>query len=280
MTDDTRNQLDTVVEQARQAAGPALLEAVDGSEIAVFHTLDGVEIVDLGDDEYADRADRPRRKSGTTVVQDVASFVQYYGKHADTDSEVYANLDAGLITAVLDAHEINDPRWGCHRLILQLIATEPWKRWTSKDRRMMPQVEFAEFLEDNLTDLANDPVPAAEVLEVARTFQARTKVQFSSGIVQASGDIRLKYEETTDASGGARGELTVPHAFAVALAPFDDCDPYKVNARLRHRIEGGHLKLMFILDRPEDVIRDAVKTVVGQVEDACGITVMRGAPAA
>ncbi|MFC5187114.1 DUF2303 family protein [Actinomadura harenae] len=276
---ESRTENDAVVEQARQAAGPALLDTRTGGELAVFHTPEGLRIVDLDDEQYARRADRPRRKQGTTVVRDIASFAQFYAKHSDESSEVYADLDRGAITAVLDAHEPDEPRWAAHRLVLELTPTEAWARWASINRRLIPQVEFAEFLEDNLLDIAPDPVPAAQMLEIAQTFQARTRVAFSSGVVSASGDIRLKYEETTDASGGAKGDMAVPRVFALALAPFDDVDPYRIEARFRHRIEGGKLRLMAILDRPEDVIRDAVKTVVTKVEEATGAAIMRGRPA-
>ncbi|WP_067470111.1 DUF2303 family protein [Actinomadura macra] len=278
-TDDTRTENDAVIEQARQAAGPAVLETPDGGHLAVFHSRHGLEVIDPAADQYARRAAAPRRKQGTTIVRDVDSFAHYFEKHADDYSEVYVDLDTGVITAVLDAHAITAPRWGEHRLQLIMTPTEPWKRWTALNRRYLPQVEFAEFLEDNLPDIAPEPVPAARMLEIARTFQAKTRVNFSSGIVAASGDIRLRYEETTDASGGAKGDLDVPRAFAVGLAPFDDCDPYRVEARLRHRIQGSALTLAFILERPEDVIRDAVKTVVAKVEEATGARIMRGAPA-
>lgn len=278
-TDTTRTETDAVIEQARSAAGVELLNAVDGTEVAVFHTPTGIHSIDLGSDQYARRAAAPRRKLGTTTVRDVDSFAHYFEKHADDYSEVYVDLDKGVITAVLDAHAVTAARWGDHRLELVMTHTEPWKRWTRHDRAYLPQVDFAEFLEDNLPDIAPDPVPAAQMLEIARTFQARTRVNFSSGVVAASGDIRLRYEETTDASGGAKGDIAIPRAFAVALAPFDDTDPYKVEARLRHRISGNALNLAFILDRPEDVIRDAVKTVVAKVEDATGTRIMRGAPA-
>ncbi|MFC4912558.1 DUF2303 family protein [Actinomadura gamaensis] len=277
--DNPRTENDALVEQARQAAGPALLDTRAGGELAVFHTPAGLRVVDLDAEEYETRAERPRRKQGTTLVRDIASFAQFYAKHSDEASEVYADLDRGFITAVLDADEPDAPRWAGHRLVLELTPTEAWNRWSSINRRLIPQVEFAEFLEDNLLDIAPAPVPAAQMLEIAQTFQARTRVAFSSGVVSSSGDIRLKYEETTDASGGAKGDLAIPRTFALALSPFDDCDPYKIDARLRYRIEGGKLRLMAILDRPEDIIRDAVKTVVAKVEETTGAKVMRGRPA-
>ena len=50
------------------------------------------------------RAVSPAHKTGHITVTDVASFAGYYIRHADEDSEVFADLDAGTVTAVLDAH--------------------------------------------------------------------------------------------------------------------------------------------------------------------------------
>lgn len=270
---DIRTENDTVAENATLATVPQPVEA--GKLYVVPNEHGGRKVIDLTGDEY--RA-FPARKTGTVVARDVAAFAQYYDKHADDASEVYADLDAGTVTAVLDAHRGVDARWEGHWLQLKLTPTEPWKRWADKDRTLMPQVAFAEFLEDNLADIAPDPVDAATMLEVATTFQAKTRVNFSSATVLSSGALSLKYEETSDASGGAKGDMVVPKVFAVALAPFDDVAPYKVQARLRHRIEGSSLKLQYILDRPQDVVRDAVKAVVEQVQDATGVKVMRGNP--
>lgn len=270
---DTRTENDAVIEAANMGIEPDELQP---GNVYGYKFRDRVELVDLTGDAYRDF---PQRKAGRIVVDDVAAFAQYYAKHADDASEVYADIDRGTITAVLDAHTGDGARWAEHRLVLQLRHTEQWKTWTGVDRQFLGQQAFAEFLEDNLVDIAPEPVPAAEMLEIATTFQAKTRVSFSSGTVLQSGDINLRYEETTDASGGAKGNLTVPKRFAVGLAPFDDTDPYRIEARFRHRIDHGSLKLAFILDRPADVVRDAVKTVVTKVEEETGIKVMRGTPA-
>lgn len=276
---DIRTENDALIEQARQAAGVEVLTTVSGGELAVFPTARGIQVIDLDSDEYANRDERPRRKRGTTTVKDVASFAQYYKKHADENSEVYVDLDAGVVTAVLNADEPDAPRWGDHWLQLRLTPTEQWTTWISKNRMALSQMVFAEHIEDNLPDIASEPVTAADMLEIAQTFQAKTTVNYSSGTRLASGDISLRYEETSDASGGAKGNLAIPREFALGIAPFDDVDPYRITVRLRYRIQSNKLHLIYVMDRPEDVVRDAVKTVVRKVEEACSIKVMRGAPA-
>lgn len=276
---DTRTENDAVIEAAIAQVEP---DELHPGKVYGYKLEGRVETIDLTGDEYRDL---PKRKTGQVVVDDVASFAQYYAKHADPDSEVYADIDHGKVTAVLDAHTgttTNDghARWGDHTLILQLKHTEQWKTWAGKNRQYMTQQDFAEFLEENLVDIApGGPVDAATLLEVATNFQAKTKVSYSSGTVLASGDIRLNYQEETDASGGVKGTFQVPKTFLLGLAPFDDTDPYKITARFRYRIQNSRLAMGYILDRPEDVVRDAVKTVVTKVEEATAIKVMRGTPA-
>lgn len=237
----------------------------------------GFQTVDLDLDYPSYRAE-PRAKAGHVHVDNVASFAAYYKKHSDEATEIYACLDDNRVTAVLDAHTTDGPRWGQHRLTLQLRETAAWLRWTKHNRASMSQLSFAEHVEDNLADIAPDPVPAAEMLEVAQTLQARTKVSFSSGAILQSGDMSISYVEETDASAGKKGSLTVPKRFALGLAPFDDSEPYRVEARLRYRIDGTKLDFVYVLDRPDDIRRDALKQVVTAVSDEVGADVMYGRP--
>lgn len=121
-----------------------------------------VHTVDLTGDQYRDQ---PQHKRGTVTVRDVASFAHYFERHADSDTEVYADLDAATFTAVLDAHKTDSARWQQHRLVLALQTTLPWRTWLANDRKWLTQQEFAEFLEDNARDVAHDgPVTAADLL--------------------------------------------------------------------------------------------------------------------
>jgi uncharacterized protein YfdQ (DUF2303 family) len=273
--DDTRTEADAVIEAARRGTDPFLAEK---GSVYLVRTDRGVLEIDLDKDDPAYR-DRPRYKTGTVLAENVTAFAQYYGKHSTPDSEVFADINARLLVAVLDAHERNAPRWEQHRLHLAPPLNDHWKTWTTRNGIYMPQGEFAEWLEDNLVDIAPEPVDAATMLEIATKFQAKKSSVFSSGVTLASGDLQLRYEETTDASAGTKGALQVPRAFKVGLTPFDDVQPYKIEARFRHRIEKGRLAMAFILDRPADYLRDAMKDVVRMVEEKTGVTVMRGTPA-
>lgn len=286
MTEVIRTENDAIIEIAEEAARaqaePVRLEL---GSVYAFPTADGPQLVDLDGGQWTGRLPAPRRKTGKTVVDDVASFSSYYAKHADEDSETYVNVDHRMITTVLDAHSQEGPRWGDHRLILQLKCTQAWHAWLALDGKWLSQRDFAEHIEGRLEDI-REPA-AAEMLELAQSFQAKTTVKFASGTRLSSGDMTLNWEETTDATAGAKGQIKIPSTFKIAvkcleLPVVEGEDPvvYGIEARFRYRIErGGNLAIGYILNESAAVLRDAVLAVVGQVEGGLGIEVLRGTPA-
>lgn len=271
---DTDNAAEIIRDLSLGSAGPSLLEPG-----CIYAWLDAGQVhkINLTGDEYLDE---PRRKRGTVAVRDVASFAQYYSKHASEHSEVFADLDAATVTAVLNAHTEDGADWQDHRLALVMVKTPQWVTWTTANRQMMSQATFAEFIEDNAADVApGGPATAADLLEMAQKFQAHTKVQFSSGKRLKSGETQLVYSETVEAKAGERGTIEIPNDFELALAPFEDCAPYRVKARFRFRLADGAVRMAYHLDDPARTFRDAVGQVVAKAEEACSVKIMRGRPA-
>lgn len=266
------DNLQAVIDTALRSAEPA--DLTPGRVYAWLAPGGGVQKIDLTGDAY--RA-TPTRKSGTTVLRDVGSFLAYHGKHADEHTEVYADGETLAITSVLDAHTGDAARWGQHRAVLALRTTKAWKEWIASSGRLMDQETFANFLEDHLPDLLEPN--AATMLEVAQSIQAATKANFQSGTRLTSGERRLVYTEETTAKAGSRGELTIPETFVIGLRPFDGADGYRLTARFRYRINGGNLQLGYKLERPEDVQQAAFADVLTAVTDAVEQPVMNGSPA-
>ncbi|MFD6970707.1 DUF2303 family protein, partial [Streptomyces sp. NPDC059949] len=235
----------SVIDIAQQATVPAALEP--GKVYAVRTAGGGTQTIDLTTPEFTGQ---PDRKQGTTVVRDAASFAAYFSKHADADTEVYADAGQLTITAVLDAHTADTPRWSGHRLRLSLRQTDAWAQWIGNDGKLLGQEQFAEFLEDHLPELL---VPdSATMLEIAQSIQATTKASFESGTRLQSGERQLKYTEDTRASAGRKGDLTIPETFTIGLIPFEGSEGYKLTARLRYRIQDTQLRIGYKLDRPAD----------------------------
>ncbi|WP_405391097.1 YfdQ family protein [Streptomyces sp. NBC_01102] len=265
----TTGEAQTIVDTALRSAPPAELET---GKVYAFHTPTGVHQIDL-----TGPATAPDRKVGITTVRDALSFHAYFGKHADDDSEVYADSDRLTVTAVLDAHQANSPRYNQHVLKLALRETETWKQWAALDGKLVGQEQFAEFLEDHLPELL-EPA-AAEMLEIAQSFQAASKVDFKSGTRLATGQRQLEYVETTTARAGQTGQLTIPETFIVGLVPFEGSEGYRLTARLRYRINGTELRIGYKLERPADIRATAFGDVVTAIGEHIDQPVMNGTPA-
>lgn len=262
----------TIVDTTLRSAEPKPIEP--GKIYAFITPGGGVQKVDLTGPEYTGR---PPRKTGTTIARDAESFLAYYEKHHDDNTEVYADADRLSITAVLDAHSADTARWETHRLGLCLRQTDAWKQWLALDGKLMGQEQFAEFLEDHLPELL-EPA-AATMLEIAQSIQGVAKAEFQSGTRLQSGERKLAYVETVTAKAGQKGELVIPETFTVGLVPFDGSEGYKLTARLRYRINGGPLQLGYKLERPADTLRTAFADVVKKVAEEITEPVMNGTPA-
>lgn len=274
-----------IVDTATAAAGPQPLDT-EGRFFSLVHST-GIRVIDL-EAERTPFLDRPRRKMGHVTVRDAPSFLAYYGKHHTADTEMWANIEDQTITAVIDAHgrayndeegaptSPGDAGHGDHRATLRLRLTPSWTAWAAKNKLMLKQVDFAEHIEDRLTDIKAPT--GAEMLELAQSFQAKRAVTFESSKALSTGQVELEYRETLEAKAGQKGRLSIPSTFDLAIAPFEGSPAYKVTARLRYRINTGDLLLGYTLDRPEDILDAAFSDVLDQVQAGVGTPIMRGAP--
>lgn len=220
----------------------------------------------------------PTRKKGAVAFIDGGSLARYAKAHdaGDGSSAFYADPDALTVTAVLNGHRTDAPGWGDHRATLTLRLTPEWKHWVALNGQLVDQVKFSEHIEDGLAEIV-DP-PGAEMLELAQTFQANTKVAFKSFRQLDNGQRQVSYEETIDAKAGTKGNITIPPRFQLGLAPFEGAEPFRVDARLRFRIREGDLKIGYVLDRPDVVIRSAFDDLLTSLDTATGIVAYLGRP--
>ena len=230
-----------------------------------------LEVLDL-----AKHREQPARKKGKYTVHDVPSFAAYFGKHAGDNSEIWADTIGHQLVAVLNANNAVDAEWEDHRIQYSVKTTDAWNAWCELDGNLVDQISFAEHIEARSIDL-EDP-SAAEMLEIAQTFQATTGVEFESGQLLSSGERKLTYKEQTAAKAGQTGHLEIPSEITLLLVPFEGAAPYRVKARFRYRINGGRLALGVVLERPDDIIRAAFLDVVESIEAAVERTVLRGVP--
>lgn len=141
---------------------------------------------------------RPLRIRQQVTLDDTPSFVAYVNEYRQSGaSHIFFCKEQENFIAVLDYHGAsgNDPQpaWGDHVAQYHPKRSKEFTTWMAQNRKAMSQTDLARFLEDNLPDIS-EPA-AADMLEIALTFEAHTEATFRSGIRLASGQIQLQYNE-------------------------------------------------------------------------------------
>src|SRR5579863_7005241 len=215
---------------------------------ACMSAKDGrIQALDLRGDEYLEV---PRRKKGTVTVRDAASFLCYWGKHkVNGQSEIYADPHRLAVTGVLNAYPAEGTDWRDHKVVLALQPSLQWSAWTGCNRVPLPQVEFCEFLDEHIEDVAKSAggASAADLVEFATNFSSHRTVTFQSSTRLRDGTTQFQYIENVDGQGSQKArEDTMPAGFMLKIAPFDGAEPVEMHARLRHRIVNRALSLHYI----------------------------------
>ena len=219
---------------------------------------------------------KPRRKHGAVNVFDPASFNMVVNDNGDAgDVTIYVDRNPLFpsIVAVMNGHGKNGPGWGDFQVHLVFRQTPQWKRWKEIDGKLLPQVAFAEFVEDNLADIAEPP--GAAMLEIATYLHATRGVDFKSALRLSNGQVQLQNIESMDAKVGS-GLVAIPEQIELALAPFQGSALFRVPTRFRYRIQEAKLHLGIKMQRIEDMMRDVIDDVIARIERGTNISIVEG----
>lgn len=250
-----------VVAALASAFADEVQSALDGDAALV---PDGYSLEDLEQFES-----QPRRVEETLKARTLQGFLDYFEKFNTPNTAVFAHPTTGVVEAVFDYHHPDpdgpysgpDPQWGDHTISYDPRMSRQWKTWTRASGDMMDQLDFAEFIEEHAEDVVNPP--SAELLELARDFEAKKDVTFKKANRQQSGDVQLQYEEDTSVTG----DVEVPEKFTLGLPILDGGDRWEVKARFRYRLRNGNLKMGFKILQPDEIKEQAAGEVIDSVEE-------------
>lgn len=127
----------------------------------------------------------PSRIRQNTNLISPGSLIAYIQRFRDTRSVVFADKTKTRIVAVLDFHQDADnPHWGMHKAVYDCPFSDEWKAWSAADGNKMNQIDFAEFLENNIQNVApvgdNYSGPSGtELLEMVLAFQRPVRLSLS-----------------------------------------------------------------------------------------------------
>lgn len=203
----------------------------------------------------------PNRIRQAVTVSTAKSLIDYVNKFKIDGTSIFCDLEKLNVKAIFDYHaNPSQARWGDHTASYTCPHSKDWKAWNGKNKSAMGQIEFAQFIENNIHCVASEGnvVSGAELLAMVLTFEETRKSEFKS--VQRLQDGTMSFAFTDEKSGG--GKTRLPEEIILGLQPFHNGDYYQIKARIRYRIKDGLLTLWYELINPEKVIEDAFNTTV------------------
>jgi uncharacterized protein YfdQ (DUF2303 family) len=257
-----------VTEIAALAQAAMMVEGGLQSHQAFVRVPEGVRLESL--ERFRDR---PIRIRGQKTLSDVASFMAYVGRFGGRSSLITQKGDSFL--AELDFHQDAEaPSWNEHSVTLTLTLNETFAVWKKIDGQVFVQRDFAEFLEMNTLGIVKPC--AADVVQIARTLQAKKTVQFESGVRLQNGDTKLVYVEETKAGAGVKGEMEIPETITLSLPVFQGQEPQEIVLKLFYSIDSGTLKFRVRIFDLAKMLRDGRDAVRGTIENALKLKVLIG----
>lgn len=271
------------------ATAPGLPARGDVHEIARMATLaakqrtvfsgDAGDIVVLHKDERIEAVSNPDVLVETTEAQDVATFVALVNRFARPESTLFYNRQSGEITAILDYHgpaSVEGPLGASrglkrHRVTLTRHSTPEWTAWHGIHKKPLTQAQFAEFLEARAGECR---VPtAAEMLELARSFEAVSNSEFASGVRLSNGDTQLVFKATTAATmrNAEGGRVDVPSEFEILVRPWYGAEPMSMRALFRYRVQDGAVRFSVVfMPEPAEALQVAVEAEAQRIAELSG----------
>lgn len=269
------DNIDTLIKAIRAGTEAQTLATVGTKQHVLTHSGESsdIEVIDLETGLAA-----PVRKRGSVVVFDAASFNQVIKDNGDAGNiAIYFDRDVNKpsVVAVLNGNGPAGPGWGDFRVAIQFRPTPQWVKWKNLDGKMISQAEFAEFIEDNIEDIA-DPA-GATMLEIATELSVKRNVAFRSAVRLSSGTVQFQHTQDDETKVGAN-TIDVPTEFTLGVAPIFGLASYRVPARFRYRLVDGKLTLGFKLQRVETLMATIVEDVIAKIERGANVSVMDGLP--
>lgn len=288
---DTKYDAQAIIDAAltNMAAHERLAE-VEGIPLVVLPAGTTATVLDSALKLADERAEAPRARRGQAVLTELPSFIDHVNRFKDLDSAIFADVEKVKLTAIFDYHRAGaiadkGQRWGKHRSLYACPLSPQWQLWTKWNEQGMTQDAFAQLIDENLADLASPNLEAqpldaempspAQVLTMVRQLSIRTKGEFTRKVDEVTGEFELvnKLEHESTNTKIYRAFLLRIPVFAGADATF-----YRVEARIRFRLENGRPVFAFTLYRHDLVLQDAFGDVRAAVAKGTELPILAGSP--
>lgn len=262
-------EAEAIADLATRAAGAVVITTKDGRELLILP--EGFTSHDVSDPRGITPGVPSRIRQGVTL-QTTDSLVDYVNRYRGDDTVLFADIASNSIAAIIDYHGKAAANVD-HRAVMALPFSEEWKTWTGINGRMMSQLEFARFLEENSADIAAPS--GADLLEACRDLQAVRKVNFTKAVRTATDNENFEWVDETTATS-KKGDVEIPSKFRLNLPVYFDGERTNLDAFLRWRLDDGNLTLGIALHRAEHVRQAVFRQIVVNASEATGCQAVFG----
>ncbi|MBD3817903.1 MAG: DUF2303 family protein [Brevundimonas diminuta] len=217
----------------------------------------------------------PARVKQAVVVQTADSLVDYVDLYGQDETILFADIEASTIRGLIDYHgaalaELGTPsvaKHVDHRVTLTLPFSEEWRTWKAIDGKMLDQLSFARFLEENAVDI--EAPSGADLLEVCRDLQAVRRVDFRKAVRTNTDNENFEYTDETE-TRTKNGSVEVPSKFQLRIPVYFGGQTVTLYAFLRWRLVETSLELGIQLHRAEHVRQAVFKEIVTDASSRTG----------
>lgn len=195
---------------------------------------------------------KPVVVQGARQFATTEAFATYFTRFETPRALVTSSRKRNSVTAELDYHlDAQTPEPGKHNVTRVYQFDRRFSAWLQKSGVDLKQIEFVEFLEDRLVDIA-DPDQGTLLNSIVQ-FKAFREANCASAVNLANGDIACEYTQVTR---GAAGKAVLPERITIEVPVLEFERHWRIHARLRFRLNEGRLTFSYSLIGVDD-IKDA-----------------------
>lgn len=265
------SEAQTIADLATRAAGANLVATPDGRQFLV--TPESFTAKDVTDPRGLVPGVPARIKQAVTL-QAVDSLVDYVNRFKTETTLLFADIGHNSISGQIDYHGPSAPQNTDHVATMALPYSEEWRTWTAISGKLMDQLEFARFVEENAADVAAPS--GADLLDTVRDLQAVRKVNFTKAIRTNTDNENFEYSDETRAT--VKGGVEVPTKFLLKIPVYFGRQETDVYAFLRWKLDDGALTLGVVLHRAEHIRQAVFKQIVTDAAERTGCPAVFGRP--
>ena len=219
----------------------------------------------------------PTRIKASPMLTDVASFKAYIDDFKDEDSRIFIDETNKRFFTIFDCHGKGRPAWGDHSASYQVQYSREWERFKSQDGKVMDNLQFADFIEDNIAYITA-PVTGLDLLAMSQSIKVKFKGDIEIDETLHAGIKKLLIQDESVARGmdSTKKEVVFPEQITLAIRIYHNDHAYNVNAFLRYRKAEKGLVFWIKIPDPKAVEEQAFDNIIDQVANETGLPTLKG----